>query len=147
MVDRGLAADRRVDLRKQRRRHLNERHAAHVAGRGEPGDVTDDAAAEREQNGLAITACREQGVEDCIQRGPILVRFAVRQFDHQHARVSGTKRGLQTRCVERRDGRVGHDRGTCGGGQAVKAFRIVEQTRADQNVVAAIAQFDGDREA
>ena len=48
MVDRGLAADRGVDLREQRRRDLDERHAALIDGRGEAGEVADDAAAQRD---------------------------------------------------------------------------------------------------
>ena len=61
VVDRGLAAHRRIDLRQQRRRHLHEGHAAHVAGGGKAGDVADHAAAEREQHGLAVAALRPAG--------------------------------------------------------------------------------------
>ena len=49
MIDAGLAADGRVDLREQRRRNLHERHAALVDRRGESRDVADDAAAQRDQ--------------------------------------------------------------------------------------------------
>ena len=46
MVDADLAADGAVDLREQRRRHVDERDAAQVGGRGESGHVADDAAAD-----------------------------------------------------------------------------------------------------
>ena len=46
VVDADLAADRAVDLRQQRRRHLDDRDAAQVGRRGEAGDVADDAAAD-----------------------------------------------------------------------------------------------------
>jgi hypothetical protein len=60
MVDRGLAAHRRVDLREQRRRHLDERHAALVGRGGEAGEVADHAAAERHDRGVPVAAVREQ---------------------------------------------------------------------------------------
>ena len=46
VVDRGLAADRGVDLREQRGRHLHESDAALVDRRGESGQVADHAAAQ-----------------------------------------------------------------------------------------------------
>ena len=54
MVDAGLAADGRVDLREQRRRHLDERHAALIDSGCEAGDVTHDAAAEGDDHRLAL---------------------------------------------------------------------------------------------
>ena len=56
MIDAGLAAHRRIDLREQRGRHLDERHAAHVAGGGKTRHVADHAAAQRNQRGLAVGA-------------------------------------------------------------------------------------------
>ena len=41
MVDADLAADRAVDLREQRRRHLDDGDAAQVRRRGEAGDVAE----------------------------------------------------------------------------------------------------------
>ncbi len=55
-VDPGLAADRGVDHRQQRRRHLHERDAAHERRRGEAGRVADDAAAERDHRAGSIQA-------------------------------------------------------------------------------------------
>ena len=54
VIDAGLAADRGIDLREQRRRHLHEVDAALVAGGREPGHVADHAAAERDHAGVAV---------------------------------------------------------------------------------------------
>ena len=56
VIDAGLAADRRIHLREQRRRHLHERHPALVDRRGEAGDVADHAAAERHERRRALRA-------------------------------------------------------------------------------------------
>ena len=57
MVDAGLAAHRRIHLRQQRGRNLDEGHAAQI-GRGRvAGDVADDAAAQRDQRCAAFAAC------------------------------------------------------------------------------------------
>ena len=49
VVDADLAADRAVDLRQQRRRHLDDRDAAQIGRRREAGDVADDAAADGDE--------------------------------------------------------------------------------------------------
>jgi hypothetical protein len=48
-VDRGLAADRGVDLREQRGGDLDERHAAEVRRGEEPGRVTERTPADRDE--------------------------------------------------------------------------------------------------
>ena len=48
-VDAGLAADRRIDLGDERGRNLDERHAAQVRRREEPGRVAQRAASDRHQ--------------------------------------------------------------------------------------------------
>ena len=60
VVDGGLSADRGIHLRQQRRGHLDEGHAALVGRRGKAGEVADDAAAQRDQRGLAVAARLEQ---------------------------------------------------------------------------------------
>ncbi len=81
VVDAGLAADRRVDLREQRRRHLHERHSALIDRRGEAGDVADDAAAERDQRRRALGLLLEQARQHVGERRPSLVRLAVGDED------------------------------------------------------------------
>ncbi len=61
VIDAGLPAHRRVDLRKQRRRHLHERHAALIDRRGETGEVADDAAAERDQRRRRVRPSVREG--------------------------------------------------------------------------------------
>ena len=56
VVDRGLAADRGVDLGEQRGRHLDERDAALIGRRGETGEIADHAAAERDDQRVAVAA-------------------------------------------------------------------------------------------
>ena len=53
-VDRRLAADRRVDLADERRRHGDPRHAAQVGRRREARDVGRAAAAERDERAAAV---------------------------------------------------------------------------------------------
>ena len=84
MIDGRLAADRGVDLREQRRRHLHVVDAALVAGRGESGHVADDAAAQRDDRGVAIHALRDQRIEDARHAFERLVLLAVGQ--HQRRR-------------------------------------------------------------
>ena len=109
VVDAGLAADRGIDLRQQRGRHLHEGHAAHVAGGGEAGHVADHAAAQRDQRGLAVAFVGQQGVEDQVQRLPVLVLFAVGQHDLDHVAAGRAQRRGDAFEVQRRDGGVGDD--------------------------------------
>ena len=59
VVDADLAADRAVDLRQQRRRHLHDRDAAQVRRGREAGDVADDATADGDQRAGSIRAAGE----------------------------------------------------------------------------------------
>ena len=77
MVDRGLAAHRRVDLREQGRRNLDERDAALIDGGGEARDVAHNAAAQRDDCGAPLTAMLEQRVEQRVERLPVLMCFSV----------------------------------------------------------------------
>ena len=85
MVDADLAADRAVDLRQQRRRHLDDRDAAQVGGRGEAGDVADHAAADRDDGGGAVGAGPDQRVVDAADRLQLFVALAVGDQDRLFA--------------------------------------------------------------
>jgi hypothetical protein len=100
MVDRRLAADRRVHLREQRRRHLQVRDAALVDRGREAGEVADDAAAERDQHGAAIGAQLQEPRHEVAQRVEALVRLAVgesprrpRRRPRSRARRAATRGG------------------------------------------------------
>ena len=142
VVDRRFAAHRRIHLRQQRGGHLHEGHAAHVAGRREAGQVPDHAAAEGEQDGAPVAAVLQQGVEDEVQRGPVLVGLAVGQLDPQHVGIVRGQRRLEPRRVQAAHGPVGDDHRMPGLRQAGEAGRVVEQAGADQDVVAALVQVD-----
>ena len=80
-VDAGLAADRGIDLREQRRRHLDEAHAApHDAG-GKAGEVADHAAAEGEDDVAALEPRGEQRVDDLSSAAKLFDAFAGRDDD------------------------------------------------------------------
>lgn len=79
MVDCGFTAHRRVNLGKQRRRDLYEGHTPLVASRGKAAHVTDDAAAESDQRGIAFAVAANQRVENEIERFPGLVFLTIRK--------------------------------------------------------------------
>jgi len=109
MVDRGLAADRRVDLREQRRGHLHARDAAQVDRRREAGHVADHAAAERDDRRRAIGPELEETRQEVAQRLQALVLLAVGD-QHDVGRDAGlVERRAQRRQVVRGNDRVGDD--------------------------------------
>ena len=61
MVDRGLAADRRVHLGQQRGRHLDEVHPAHVGRGDEAREVAHRAAAQRHDGRASGRSPRPEG--------------------------------------------------------------------------------------
>ena len=68
MIDTGLAANRRVDLRKQRSRHLNKVHAALVARRSKAGHISNNTATQRNQGGATIMTLGKQRIKHLLQR-------------------------------------------------------------------------------
>ena len=68
-IDPGLAADRGIDLRQQRGRHLHEIDAAAQDGGGEAGEVADHAAAERDHQIVALDLRRDQRLADLLEAG------------------------------------------------------------------------------
>ena len=86
-IDAGLSADRRIDLRQQRRRHLDERDSPLVRGRRETRDVADDAAAQRDDRRLAVESRLEQSIENRRPRIDGLVLLSVRNGDDRRVRA------------------------------------------------------------
>ncbi len=80
-VDAGLAADRGVHLRQQRRRHLHEVEAAPHAGGGKAGKIADHAAAERDDQIAALDLRGDQGLADLLERRVVLRALALRHDD------------------------------------------------------------------
>ena len=63
-VDRGLAADRGIDLRQQRGRHLHVVDAAAHGRGGKAGQIADHAAAERDHQVAAFDARGDDRLAD-----------------------------------------------------------------------------------
>ena len=84
VVDAGLAADAGVDLRQQRRRHLDDRDAAQERRRDEADHVADHAAADRHHEVAAIGPDLDQPVVhrlDATQRLPLLAAIGDQHLD------------------------------------------------------------------
>ena len=79
MIDGSLAADGRVDLREQRRRHLYVVDAALIAGSSEARHVTDDSTAQGDHRGVAVEPGVDERVHDRGETRERLVLLAVRQ--------------------------------------------------------------------
>jgi hypothetical protein len=148
MIDAGLAADRRIDLREQRRRNLDERNAALVDRRGEAGEIADDAAAERDQERPALGAELEQARQEIVKRRRILVHLAVGN-DHGVAANAGVVEALPQRSeVEPRDDRIRDDDGTRTGSEREPRRRVAQEAAPDVDRIGSIAEpdLDGDHE-
>ena len=65
-IDPGLAADRGIDLRQQRGRHLHDVEAAAQDRGGKAREIADHAAAERDHHVVALDARIEQPVADVL---------------------------------------------------------------------------------
>src|SRR5713101_2956855 len=77
VIDRGLAADRRIHLCEQRGRDLNEGHAALIGGGGESRQIPDYPTPQGDECGITRASLLEQRIEDPIKGAPVLVFLAV----------------------------------------------------------------------
>ena len=114
MVDGRFSAHTGIDLRQQRGRNLHKRHAAHIAGGGKAGHVTNHAAAQGKQHGFAVTAVAQQVVKNLVQRGPVLERLAIGQHHLAHLGVVRGQGRLQLGGIQRGHRGVGDYHGLCG---------------------------------
>ena len=147
-IDRGLAAERGIDLGKQRRRHLNDLESAPHDRRREAGKIADDAAAERHDHVAALDAGRDQIFADLLEHAP-----ALRAFARRHDQMRGTDaRPLQRRLgggeVMRSHGGIGDDgRRRAGPQRRYPLAQSGESSAADDDVITASAErhVDGGR--
>ena len=110
MVDAGLAADRRVDLREQRGRHLHERHAALVDRGGEARRCRRRRRRRaRSASSSARRAARAAASGDRRSVAAVLVRLAVGQQHDVDVHAALAQRRLQRREMMRGDDGVGDD--------------------------------------
>ena len=131
VVDGGLAADRRVDLREQRRRHLHEIDAALEARGRVARDVADHAAAERDEAAVAVEPRVDEPVDDRSERRERLVPLAIGQHDGLHVAVPERRtHGVQ---VERRDDLVADDQDLLRGGRCRAPSRRSSRARCESD--------------
>ena len=111
-VDRGLAADRRVDLADQRGRHREPRHAAPERRRGEPADIGHRAAADAHDHVGALELARgeraphalEPGASDFAASPPSIAISAARRGERERVVDDATAPRPSASCA--RPGRV-----------------------------------------
>ena len=78
-IDAGLAADRRVYLRKQRRRYLQHVDSAQIGRRGESAHVAGDSAAERYHERLSRKLSTGERLVHQRDRAEVLVHLTSRE--------------------------------------------------------------------
>ena len=140
-VDAGLAADRRVDLRQQRRRHLHEIDAAPHHRGGEAREIADHAAAQRNDQVAALDTRREHRVADLLEMREALGALARRHDDRRGAET--LQRGLGGGEMMLRHRRVGHDQGFRARTEPGDTFAEAgQQPAADHDVIGALAKPD-----
>src|SRR6266705_2572776 len=109
VIDRGLAADRRIHLCEQRGRDLDEGHAALIGGGRESRQIPDHPAPQGDECGIAPAPLLEQCIKDVMQGAPILVLLAVGHDDADHFDVLAGEHPGDALEIERRHGGVGDD--------------------------------------
>ena len=144
-IDRGLAADRAVDLRQQRRRDLDERAPPAKDRGGEPGQIADDAAAERNHRIAALDPARKQCLDDGFEGAPVLLPLAGRDDQRRRGQSGGSERSGQRRQMEAGDGRIGDDRYRARAGQRRDDRPGAGQRPGrDFDIIATRVEADGD---
>ena len=144
-IDRGLAADRRIDLRQQSGGHLDEVAAAFQDRGGKADQIADHAAAQRDDMVAAFDFQREQRVEQLFQMAPALGLFARWQDDRFDRDVGGAQAGVEA-------GQLGLGHIGVGDDDQAPLARIggedgagaVERALFDQDIIAARTQRDAD---
>ncbi len=91
-VHAGLAADGRINLREERRGHLDIGNAAHENRGEKSAHVAHDAAAQRDQQRAAIAARRNHLAQQLLHAGHGLVFFARGQKKRDRRLGKGSKK-------------------------------------------------------
>src|SRR5712692_9751210 len=140
MVDRGLAADRRIHLREERRGNLDVLHAALIGGGGKAGQVPDHSAPESDESTVAPAALLEQRIEDRVERAPVLVFLPIGDHDADHLDPPAGEGAGEALHEKRRNRRIGHDGHFLLREARQNEIGSVEQPRADVDGVGALAE-------
>ena len=96
-IDRGLAADRGIDLRQQRGRNLHVIEAAPHYRRGEAGKIADDATAERNHQIAALHPRRDDRLADLLEHSIAFRGLAGRHDGAVHRHAGSGQRRLGAR--------------------------------------------------
>ena len=145
MIDGRLPANGGVDLRQQRRWNLDEVDAPLIGSRSETRDVTDDAAAERDESRRSVVPPGDQEIHDRTIVREILLTLAIRKGQHVDTGIHRGQGSLQRRESNLCDHIVGHDGHLRATHMAGQQLAIVDEARPDVNRVAPLAQGDGQR--
>ena len=137
-VNARLAANRGIDLGKQRSRHLDKIHAAPDDAGREAGEVADHAAAQCDHRIAAFEPCCEHLVHDVLKRSKAFRPLPSRHYDRQVPDARLIEACLKRRQVSSRNVVVCNDRRTHAR-QAGRNLlsRTADQAFADDDVVAA----------
>ena len=88
----GLPAYRSVHLRRQRRRYLNHRQAAHVGCGQEPGEISHGPTTQRHDHIVAVRLLDRQLSVQRVQALECLRLLALRYREQDRSQIAGTKR-------------------------------------------------------
>ncbi len=109
MIDRGFAANCGIDLCQERGRNLNIRRAALIACCSEARHIANHTTTQGNQRRLAFASFSDELIKNEIKCLPVLVIFAVRQYDFKTLYSDGRQRIPEPFSVKRGSRRVGND--------------------------------------
>ena len=133
------------DLRQQRGRHLHEIDAAAQDRGRKAGEIADHAAAERDDEIVALDLRGDQGLADLFEAGIGLGDLAFLDHDARGRNAGRSERRFGRLEPVFCDGAIGDDRRTHAGPQARDLFAERGQhAAADDDVIGAIAERDVD---
>ena len=145
VIDAGLAADARIDLGQQRRRHLDDRDAAQERRRDEPGHVADHAAADRHHEVAPVRADLDQPVVHRLDAAQVLALLAAVRRQDLDVPPELSQRRLDRRAEPLPDVAVGdHARPALQAGSRHGRPDLGGSARADERLVGRRAGLDLD---
>ncbi len=140
MVYPGLTANRRIHLGKQGRGNLDVGDSPLVTGGREPGHVAHHAATERNHCAIAREPRLHQSIQDLCKLVEGLEPFSIRQ--NRDSNVAISQGFLQILEIQGRDRLVADYHHLIPGETGVEQVAADEQSRADEDGVAAGAQIE-----
>ena len=142
-IDRGLAADRGIDLGQQGGRHLDVIEAAPHRGGAKAREVAHHPAAESNDDVAALELRGDQRLAHALEHGEALGALARRHADVGRRHIGGGEPRLRGRQQQLLDIGVGDDRGLGAGLERLQATpERAEQPAPDHDVIRARAERD-----